>query len=405
MPVDSTTRDQLRRLDALTGSALGRQELKPLLDTMLERVRELFGVDTATVLRHDEAAGRLIAIASAGIEEEVFQDVRVPVGAGFAGRVARERQPVLIDHVDSSTVVNPLLWEHGLTVLLGVPMLVHDELEGVLHIGSTTARTFDAEEIELLRMVADRLALAIRAETASADRSAAAALQRSLLPVRIPSVTGMDFASRYVPGAEKAVGGDWYDVFSLPGNQVGIVMGDVAGHGLAAAVVMGRLRSALRAYALDTTSPAESLGKLSRKVNHFEQGIMATVAYGIVAPDRETVLLSLAGHPPPVLAAPGAPARLVDVGPDLPVGLGLPPSDRHDTEVALPPGASLAFYTDGLIERRDAPLDDGFAKLTAAMTTGDPDTVCARVMSALVGTAPARDDVALLIAARPLDAT
>ncbi|MGW4488343.1 PP2C family protein-serine/threonine phosphatase [Amycolatopsis sp. NPDC004368] len=400
MPLDSTTRDQLHLLELMSGEAVDRSELKPVLDAMLQRVRDLFGVDTATVLRHDAAAGQLIAIASAGIEEEVFQGVRVPVGAGFAGRVAQRREPVLIDHVDSSTVVNPLLWEHGLTVLLGVPMLVRDNLEGVLHIGSTTARTFGRDEIDLLRLVADRLAVALRAETANADRAAATALQRSLLPVSIPSVDGMDFGSRYVPGAATAVGGDWYDVFPLPDDRVGIVMGDVAGHGLAAAVVMGRLRSALRAYTLDTLSPAEALGKLSRKVNHFEQGIMATVAYGIVAPDRRSIVLSLAGHPPPVLAAPGEPARLVDVQPDLPVGLGLPASDRHDTEVALPPGSSLAFYTDGLIERRDATLDDGFRKLTAAMTTGNPDTACAQVMSALVGAAPARDDVALLIAAR-----
>src|SRR5215470_14334225 len=112
-------RDRLQRLEALTDATLGRLELEPLLHTMLERVRELFGVDTATVLRHDAAAGQLAAIASAGIEEEVFQGVRVPVGAGFAGRVAAQRTPVLIDHVDSSTVVNALLWERGLKVLLG----------------------------------------------------------------------------------------------------------------------------------------------------------------------------------------------------------------------------------------------------------------------------------------------
>ncbi|QRP50165.1 PP2C family protein-serine/threonine phosphatase [Amycolatopsis sp. FDAARGOS 1241] len=400
MSVKPGLRDRLQRLEAFTDATLGRLELENLLHTMLERVRDLFGVDTATVLRHDAAAGQLTAIASAGIEEEVFQGVRVPVGAGFAGRVAAQRTPVVIDHVDESTVVNALLWERGLKVLLGVPMLARDELVGVLHIGSTTVRAFDEDDIELLQVAASQLALTLRAETANEDRAAATALQRSLLPVRIPSVPGVDFAARYVPGADTAVGGDWYDVFPLPGDRIGIVMGDVAGHGLGAAVVMGRLRSALRAYALDAMSPAEALGKLSRKINHFEQGIMATVAYGIVPPGRKTITLSLAGHPPPVLAAPGAPARLLDVRPDLPVGLGLPPSARHDTEVTLPPGCALAFYTDGLVERRDADLDDRFRRLTDAMTTGDPDTVCAYVMAALVGSTPAHDDVALLVATR-----
>ncbi|MFF4597620.1 PP2C family protein-serine/threonine phosphatase [Amycolatopsis sp. NPDC001319] len=400
MPVKPGARDRLHRLEAITDAALGRLELEPLLRTLLERVRELFDVDTATVLRHDEAAGQLTAIASAGIEEEVFQGVRVPVGAGFAGRVAAQQAPVLIDHVDESTVINALLWERGLKVLLGVPMLARDELVGVLHIGSTVERAFDADDIELLQVAAARLALTMVAEGAGEDRAAAAALQRSLLPARIASVPGLDFASRYVPGADFAVGGDWYDVFPLPGDRLGIVMGDVAGHGLGAAVVMGRLRSALRAYALDAASPAEALAKLSRKMNHFEKGIMATVAYAVVPPDRETLVLSLAGHPPPVLATPGSPARLLDVPPDLPVGLGLPPADRRDTVVALPPECTLGFYTDGLVERRNADLDDGLRALTTAMTTGDPEAVCARVMAALVGSNPAQDDVALLVATK-----
>src|SRR5262249_37319840 len=150
----------------------------------LERIRELFDVDTATVLRYDEAAGQLTAIASAGIEEEVFQGVRVPVGAGFAGRVAAHRAPLVIDHVDESTVINALLWERGLKIVLGVPMVARDELVGVLHIGSTVERAFDSDDIELLQVAAARLALTMAAETAVEDRAAATALQRSLLPAR-----------------------------------------------------------------------------------------------------------------------------------------------------------------------------------------------------------------------------
>ncbi|HEY2063927.1 MAG TPA: GAF domain-containing SpoIIE family protein phosphatase [Amycolatopsis sp.] len=400
MSPDPRARARLSRLEALTDAALGHLELGKLLHTMLERVRELLGADTAAVLAYDDEARQLTAIAAAGIEEEVFQGVRVPLGAGFAGRVAASREPVVIRRGDGSPVVNTLLWERGLVTILGVPMLVGDELVGVLHVGSAEARVFGPDDIDLLRLAASRLALAMRVEVASADRAAASALQRSLLPTRLPAVPGLEFAARYVPGSGTAVGGDWYDLFPLPGDRLGVVMGDVAGHGLGAAVVMGRLRSALRAYALESDSPAEVLSKLSRKANHFEHGVMATVAYGIVGPGHDRLVLSLAGHPPPVLAEPGCPARLVDVPPDVPVGLGLATSGRRDTVIGLPPGSLLALYTDGLVERRGEIFDEGLRRLVGAVTTGAPEAVCARVMSALVGTTAAEDDVALLAVSR-----
>ncbi|WP_328608578.1 SpoIIE family protein phosphatase [Amycolatopsis sp. NBC_00345] len=400
MPLDPRAQARLRRLEAITDAALGHLELERLLHTMLERVRELFGIETATVLAYDHEARQLTAIAATGIEEEVFQGVRVPLGAGFAGRVAASREPVVVNRGDGSPVVNALLWERGLVSLLGVPMLAGDELVGVLHIGSTVARVFGPDDIDLLRLAASRLALAMRVEVASEDRAAASALQRSLLPARLPEVPGLEFAARYVPGSGTAVGGDWYDLFPLPGDRLGVVMGDVAGHGLGAAVVMGRLRSALRAYALESGSPAEVLGKLSRKANHFEHGVMATIAYGIVEPGRDRLVLSLAGHPPPVLAVPGRPAELVDVPPDVPVGLGLSTSGRRDTVVELPPGSLLVLYTDGLVERRGEDLDDGLRRLVGAVTTGAPESACARVMAALIGATAAEDDVALLAVSR-----
>lgn len=395
-----TTDDRLQVLEAITDTTLGHLDQEKVMATLLARVREVLGVDTATVLRHDPDAQLLHAVAASGIEEEVYQDVRVPVGAGFAGRVAADRRPVILDHVDKTTVVNALLWERGLRALLGVPMLAEDELIGVLHVGSVTPRDFDEADIELLRLVAGRLALALRIENSTADRAAAAALQRSLLPARLPAVSGMKFAARYVPGTEPGVGGDWYDLFSLPGDRLGIVMGDVAGHGLNAAVIMGRLRSALRAYALESDDPAEVLSKLDRKVRHFEPGALATVVYGLVSASRDRFAVSLAGHLPPVLAAPGGPSAFVDVPVDPPIGVTGPP--RRTVELELPPGGVLAFYTDGLVERRDHLIDVGLRRLADVVTADQPGVVCARVMAALVGTTPAQDDIAILVARREL---
>lgn len=390
--------DRLLVLEAITDTELANLSPDKVVSAILERVREVFGVDTATVLRYDEVAQQLQAIAASGIEEEVYQDVRIAVGAGFAGRVAVERRPVIIDHVDPTTVVNPLLLERGLKVLLGVPMLAGEELVGVFHVGSVTPREFSEADVELMQLVSARLALAVQIDVANTDRAAASALQRSLLPARLPAIRGMRFSARYVPGTEPGVGGDWYDLFPLPGDRLGIVMGDVAGHGLHAAVVMGRLRSALRAYALETEDPAEVLSKLDRKARHFEPGALATVVYGIVAPSQDSVALSLSGHLSPVLAAPGEESRLIDAPVDPPIGVGA--RKRRTTVVRLPVGSVLAFYTDGLVERRGDVIDDGLRRLTDVVAAEPPGVVCARVMAALVGTTPAQDDIALLVAQR-----
>ncbi|HEY0807396.1 MAG TPA: GAF domain-containing protein, partial [Pseudonocardiaceae bacterium] len=221
--------DRLRRIEAVTDSALAELNTEKLLGELLLRVRELLGVDTATVLLLDASARQLVATAAVGIEQEVRQGVRIPVGRGFAGRVAAERQPVIVDHVDDSTVVNPLLWERGLRVMLGVPLLAEGSLIGVLHVGSVTQQRFTDDDIHLLQMVADRIALAVRTQVSMVERAAAAALQRSLLPSVLPSLPGLEFAARYVPGSDTGVAGDWYDVFTLPGDRVGVVMGDVVG--------------------------------------------------------------------------------------------------------------------------------------------------------------------------------
>jgi phosphoserine phosphatase RsbU/P len=392
--------ERLKVLEAVTDSALARLDLDNILATLLKQVHDLFRVDTAAVLLHDPASEQLIATGAVGIEEEVWQGVRVPVGSGFAGRVAAGKEPVILDRVDETTVVNPLVWMKGIRVLLGVPMLVHDELVGVLHVGSLTPREFTGAEVELLQLVGDRLALAVQAQMSGAERAAAAALQRSLLPAHLPEMRELEFAARYVPGTDTGVGGDWYDVFELPEARLGIVIGDVAGHGLSAAVIMGRLRSALRAYALDSTDPGEVLGKLDRKVSHFEHNAMATIGYAVVDTSHQRLRLSLAGHPPPARAVPDQPADFVPAPVDPPIGFGLATTNRRSAAVDLPPGALITFYTDGLVERRDRLIDDGMAQLRRAITADYPEKVCARIMATMVGTRPAQDDVAVLLVRR-----
>ena len=182
-----------------------------------------------------------------------------------------------------ANVLDPLLLDKGLRSRLGVPLVAHGSPLGVLHVGTLVPRRFADGEVELLQLAADRAATAVQSLATRAARAAGRELQRGLLPSALPAIPGVESAARYVPGAA-SVSGDWYDVFTLPSGELCVAMGDVAGHGLRAAVVMGRMRSALRAYALESPDPAEVLHRLDRKIEHFEPGAMATVLYAVCHP-------------------------------------------------------------------------------------------------------------------------
>ena len=277
VPDDLAVADRLENLQSLTDSTLTGLDVDDLLVELLARVRVILDVDTAAVLSLDRRANELVARATCGIEDEVRQGVRVPLGRGFAGRIAATKDAVRLDHVDSTTVTNPILWERGIKAMLGVPLLRNDTVLGVLHVGRLEQRPFDEQDVELLKVVADRVAGAMETRQHAIERAAGLMLERSLLPPTPPSTPELEFATRYVAAEDRTVGGDWYDHFRLPSGELWIVVGDVAGHGLEAAVVMGRIRSSLRSYALIDSSPARVLELVDRKMQHFESGVYATV--------------------------------------------------------------------------------------------------------------------------------
>jgi sigma-B regulation protein RsbU (phosphoserine phosphatase) len=403
---DDTVALRLENLEALTDAALTRLDVDDLLAELLARVREILDVDTASVLMLDTGSRMLVARAACGIEDEVRQGVRVPLGVGFAGRIAATREPVRLDRVDATTVVNPVLWEKGVKVMLGVPLLSGDDVLGVLYVGRLSDRSFGDEDMHLLQVVADRIVGATQTRALAIERAATRLLERSLLPETLPSCPGLAFATRYVPAEEHTVGGDWYDLFMLPDGQLWIVVGDVAGHGVQAAVVMGRIRSALRAYALLDTSPAHVLDLVDRKVHQFEMGTFATVACAVSSPPYEALTIALAGHLPPVVAVPGQRAAFPDVEASLPVGASRWSSGansavlaaaRRSTTITLAPGSVAAFYTDGLIERRGECIDVGLERLRDVTTPGAPEHVAADIMRHLVGNTITTDDIALVV--------
>jgi putative methionine-R-sulfoxide reductase with GAF domain len=394
------TSDRLSDLLAVTDTPPRLDD--DLLQELLQRVRRAFDVDTAAILLSEGASGDLVARAACGLEDEVRQGVKVPIGTGFAGTIAATKRPVFLDRVDETTVANPILWEKGIRVMLGVPLLTNNRVMGVLHIGRFDHRGFTEHDADLLQVAADRIVNVVQIERFAAETAAARMLERSLLPASLPRLPQIHFAARYVPAEGRAVGGDWYDVFTSPSGTLWVVIGDVAGHGLAAAVVMGRVKSALRAYALQSDRPDEVLELTDTKVQHFEMGAMVTVACAVAQPPYQHFELCSAGHPPPMLAAPGRETALLPVRPGPPLGVRADVR-RSSTGVDLPDGAVLLYYTDGLVERRERDLDDGLETLRLAVHPGPAEIVCRDVMHELVGNTAPADDIAIIAVQRGSD--
>jgi PAS domain S-box-containing protein len=233
------------------------------------------------------------------------------------------------------------------------------------------------------------------------EHTIAETLQRSLLPERLPRIEGLEIAARYLPaGRGAAIGGDWYDALERPDGRVALVVGDVVGHGLRAAAVMGQLRNAFRAYGLAENSPAEVMAKVNRLVMSGEEEVMATALYLVLERETGEVSFASAGHPPPLVLG-GDGAHFLEGGRAVPIGAVDPGVFREATAV-LPADASLLLYTDGLVERRDEPLDQRLDTLAEAAdrAEGGLEGLCDAVLAGVIGQSMPGDDVALL-AVRP----
>ena len=244
-----------------------------------------------------------------------------------------------------------------------------------------------------------------RAAMYASDHQSTELLQRAYLPGRLSDLAGLSFATRYLPAGEPMVGGDWYDVIPLPGrDEVGIIMGDVAGHGLRAAAMMASLRGGLRAFAMVETCPARMVARLNDYTCLFKPDAFATLFVAVVDPDGERLRYARAGHPPALLVDRAGMAEVLDDGLGPP--LGLPGARYEPAEHEFPAGAMLVTYTDGLIERRDEPIDARLADLVSAASTrsdGNPERLCDQIVFELLAGKDLADDAALLVATRQQD--
>ena len=335
-------------------------------------------------------------------------EVLVFDGASPSFRAMSTGQPVRSDHLGQETV-NRLTRRPGghqiaagYTTFLAVPLAARGLVLGC----ATFARAprdpgFEPDDIALAAELAARAAVCIdNARLYDRERRTAFALQHGLLPrePRIPA--GMEVAHRYFPVGASVVGGDWHDIVRLPGGRAALIVGDAMGHGPEAAAVMVQLRTAAHTLASLDLPPEDILHRLDRMAAGMPAAPFATCIYAVIDPERNSCVIAKAGHPPPLLARPGRAPQVLDLPPGLPLGLGT--GSFEAAEVSLSPGTTLALYTDGLVESRIRPLDEGLAALGAALGAalappgGPLDTGCETVTQALRQRGD--DDITLVLA-------
>ncbi|MEU5218651.1 SpoIIE family protein phosphatase [Streptomyces sp. NPDC020807] len=280
-----------------------------------------------------------------------------------------------------------------------VPLVARGQVLGAVTVTRLRTREpFDAQDFVLIDEVVARAALNIdNARLYTTQREAALTLQRSLTNNALPDVDGLELTGRYLPASAHDVGGDWFDAIALPGGRTGLVIGDVMGHGIHAAAVMGQLRTAVRTLARHDIDPARMLSSLDAVVADLGEDEMATCVYAVHDPATGRWVIARAGHPPPAVALPDGTITFLEGPPGTPLGTGV--HDFGTEEVVLPEGGLLVLYTDGLIEARDRDLDEGMEQIAGALRGLDRPlgTVCDEVLARLLD-GPAQDDVAVLMA-------
>ncbi|WP_149259883.1 SpoIIE family protein phosphatase [Actinomadura sp. K4S16] len=301
---------------------------------------------------------------------------------------------------------------YRLRSVLSVPIRARGVTLGVAaFVRGEAAEPFEQDDVLLGEELTARAAVSIdNARRYTRERTTALALQRSLLPHGLPEQSAVEAATRYLPARSNlGVGGDWFDVIPLSSARVALVVGDVVGHGIRASATMGRLRTAVRTLVDVDPSPDELLTRLDDLVSRFsaeeatgdhdeaEDQVGATCLYAVYDPISRRCTLARAGHPPPALLTPEGSVDFLDLPVGLPLGVGALPYES--TEVELPEGSILAFYTDGLVESRDHDPDTGLERLRQALSrrSASLDETCDGVFKAALPDFPV-DDAALLIA-------
>ena len=402
------TAQQLAGLAATVSALSVAESRSELLRQMFRHARRALSADVLAVALLEPGGSHLAVVDSRGAPDSLGQ--RLPLRSPAAMAAAAAGQALYQRDAGEDSPAAPL---PGLRAWAALPLRIGRRPLGSLTVGWKDSQSLDDDDLQVLDAFAAQCSQAVnrvaRRETerrqARATRSLAESLQRSLL-TSPPELEHLDIAVRYRPAAQEVqIGGDWYDAFVSPGGDTTLVVGDVTGHDWTAAAVAGQLRNMLRgiASALDHRDPDQVLSALDRALS--ETGI-ATLATALVARVEEPpaavpgvariLRWSNAGHPPPLLLAPEGTASLLERPANVLLGVAPDIPRRHHT-VALRPGDTVVLYTDGLVEHRDATLDDGLARLLAvapALADRPVSELCDEILDRM---APdLTDDIALL---------
>ncbi|MBP0455359.1 MULTISPECIES: SpoIIE family protein phosphatase [unclassified Kitasatospora] len=292
----------------------------------------------------------------------------------------------------SSVLALPL---RGRKAVLGLLVLIRRPPEKTGRPGFDAADTATATHLTTQAGLAVDTALRYAREWEIANE-----LQRSMLPLRLPQPHGVRLSQRYLPGERGAqVGGDWYDAVPLPGNRVALIVGDVMGHSLTSAAIMGQLRTSAQTLAALDLPPHEVLYHLDEQAQRLgREQHLATCVYAVYDPIANRVVLANAGHVPPVLVRPDGTAELLELDSGAPIGVG--GVDFSSVELPAPPGSALLLFTDGLVETRNRPISDGLELLRARLATVQPqapEQLCQEALR-ILPPGDRGDDIALLAA-------
>jgi serine phosphatase RsbU (regulator of sigma subunit) len=322
-------------------------------------------------------------------------------------RAMASGSPVVADHLDDDSLGR--LDRHPeaardtalFTSFLAVPLAARGAVVGCASFGRTgSLPPFGAADIAAAGELLYRAAVSIdNARLYDRERRIALALQRGLLPSQPDIPPGLEVERRYLPVGDSVVGGDWHDIVALPGGRAALIVGDAMGHGPEAAAVMVQLRTAAHTLAALDLPPDQILQRLDALAAGLAAPF-ATCIYAVIDPGSSSCQIAQAGHLPPAVVRPGAGARMLDLPPGLP--LGLDAGTFEVTTVSLPPGATLALYTDGLVESRSRPLDEGLAALRDLLRTAldGTDLTLSEAGDAITRALRPRgeDDITLLLA-------
>ncbi|MCW2995968.1 MAG: SpoIIE family protein phosphatase [Conexibacter sp.] len=392
---------RLQTLEQITIAAMEDDGPDAGMLALLEQACELVGGQRGSLLLLDPDRRFLTMVHRLGSDADELVGWQQPVDDGVAGACARNGSAIIVDDVATDPRVSSLRSPADASLVV-VPLRVRGAVVGVLHVGADRRAAFEDEHVVLLAAIGDRAAAVIgHMQNAHRERRIAETFQRSLLPATLPA-GALDLVSHYQPQADgSTVGGDWYDAITFPDGRVGLCIGDVAGKGVSAAIIMGQVRSAMHAMALDNRDP----GELLQRLDPFVLGLrtMVTLLYVLADPVAETIAYANAGHLPPLRRDRTGHVELLEEALSPPLGVG--PCARDAASAHLPRGAQLILYTDGLIERRSEDLRDSLHSLVARCA--DPRVPPAAMGQHLLDTATRKpggfdDDVAILTARLPL---